>query len=104
MRRWITGRNLGRSQRDEMAPLVWIAAHLGAILAAHVPFQFMDRRCLRSPHDVQGNGLVRVAAKAFHFEIAKLALIASPAFLVIIPAACFEMATSANVDRRGQGT
>ena len=31
----------------------------------------MDRRCLRSPHDVEGNGLVRVAAKAFHFEIAK---------------------------------
>jgi hypothetical protein len=30
----------------------------------------MDRRCLRSAHDVEGNGLVRVAAKAFHFEIA----------------------------------
>jgi hypothetical protein len=30
----------------------------------------MDRRCLRSPHDVEGNGLMRVAAKAFHFEIA----------------------------------
>ena len=30
----------------------------------------MNRRCLRSPHDVEGNGLVRVAAKAFHFEIA----------------------------------
>jgi len=23
------------------------------------------------PHDVEGNGLMRVAAKAFHFEIAK---------------------------------
>ena len=31
----------------------------------------MERRCLRSPHDVEGNGLVRVAAKAFHFEIAE---------------------------------
>jgi hypothetical protein len=31
----------------------------------------MDRRCLRSPHDVEGNGLMRAAAKAFHFEIAK---------------------------------
>jgi len=31
----------------------------------------MDRRCLRSPHDVEGNCLVDVAAKAFHFEIAK---------------------------------
>jgi hypothetical protein len=30
----------------------------------------MDRRCLRSPHDVEGNGLVGVAAQAFHFEIA----------------------------------
>jgi hypothetical protein len=31
----------------------------------------MDRCCLRSPHDFQRNGLVRVAAQAFHFEIAK---------------------------------
>jgi hypothetical protein len=31
----------------------------------------MDRRCLRSPHDVEGNGLMRVAAETFHFEIAK---------------------------------
>jgi hypothetical protein len=30
----------------------------------------MDRRCLRSPHDVEGNGLVRVAAQATDFEIA----------------------------------
>ena len=44
---------------------------------AHVALQFMDWRCLRSPHDVEGNGLVGVAAKAFHFEIATL--IASPA-------------------------
>jgi hypothetical protein len=29
----------------------------------------MDRRCLRSPHDVEGNGLVRVAAKAADFEV-----------------------------------
>jgi hypothetical protein len=31
----------------------------------------MDRCCLRSPHDVEGNGLMGVAAKAFHFEMAK---------------------------------
>ena len=31
----------------------------------------MDRRCLRSPHDVERDGLVRVAAKAFDFEIAE---------------------------------
>ena len=52
-----------------MAPLVGIAADFGALAAAHVAFEFMDRRCLRSPHDVEGNGLMRVAAKAFHFEI-----------------------------------
>jgi len=31
----------------------------------------MDPRCLRSPHDVERHGLMRVAAEAFHFEIAK---------------------------------
>ena len=51
--------------------LYGIAPDSRAILAPHVAFQFMDRRCLRSPHDVEGNGLVRVAAKAFHFEIAE---------------------------------
>jgi hypothetical protein len=29
----------------------------------------MDRRCLRAPHDVERDGLVRVAAETFHFEI-----------------------------------
>jgi len=53
-----------------MAALVRIATNLRAVLASHVPFQLMDRRCLRSPHDVEGNGLVGVAAQAFHFEIA----------------------------------
>jgi hypothetical protein len=33
------------------------------------PFQFMGRRGLRSPRDVEGNGPMRVTAKAFHFEI-----------------------------------
>jgi hypothetical protein len=31
----------------------------------------MNRRCLRSPHDVEGDGLMRVAAKAADFEITK---------------------------------
>ena len=53
-----------------MAPLVGIAPDFGALAAAHVAFEFMDRRRLRSPHDVQRDGLMRVAAKAFHFEIA----------------------------------
>ena len=52
-----------------MAALVRIPPHLRAVAAPHVAFEFMDRRCLGSPHDVEGNGLVRVAAKAFHFEI-----------------------------------
>jgi hypothetical protein len=53
-----------------MASLVSIAPDFRTLAAAHVAFQFMDRRHLRSPHDVEGNGLVRVAAKAFHFEVA----------------------------------
>ena len=58
------------AQRHQMAALVGIAPDLRAVLAAHVAFQFMDRRCLRSPHDVEGDGLMRVAAKASDFEIA----------------------------------
>jgi hypothetical protein len=54
-----------------MAALVGIATDLRAILAAHAALQLMDRRRLRSSHDVQGDGLMRVAAEAFHFEIAK---------------------------------
>src|SRR6476659_610379 len=53
-----------------MAALKGIAANFRAVLAPHVTFQFVNRRSLRSPHDVEGNGLMRVAAKAFHFEIA----------------------------------
>ena len=53
-----------------MAPLVRIAPDLRAVLAPHVALQLMDWRCLRSPHDAESNGLVSVAAKAFHFEIA----------------------------------
>jgi hypothetical protein len=53
-----------------MAAFVVIAAYLRAVLAAHVAFQLTDRRCLRSPHHVEGHGLVRAAAEAFHFEIA----------------------------------
>ena len=48
---------------------VEIAANLRAVLAAHVAFQFMDRRRLRSPHDAARDGLMRAAAKAFHFEV-----------------------------------
>ena len=65
------GADLVWPQRDQMAALVGIAPDFGTLAAAHVAFEFVDRRCLRSPHDVEGNGLMRVAAKAFHFEIAE---------------------------------
>jgi hypothetical protein len=58
------------AQRDQTAALVRITPNLRAVLAAHVALQLMDRRCLRSAHDVDGNSLIRVAAKAFHFEVA----------------------------------
>jgi hypothetical protein len=61
-----------------MAPLIGIAPNFGALAATHIAFEFMDRRCLRSPHDVEGNGLMRVAAKAFHFEMAIAFIDSSP--------------------------
>jgi hypothetical protein len=72
----IVRRNLRRSQRNEVAPLERTTPDLRTVAAPHVAFQFMDRRRLRSPHDVEGNGLMRVAAKPFHFEIAVGARIA----------------------------
>jgi hypothetical protein len=36
-----------------MAPLERIAANVRAVLAAHVPLQFVDRRRLRPTHDIQ---------------------------------------------------
>ncbi|OKO75115.1 hypothetical protein AC629_34320 [Bradyrhizobium sp. NAS80.1] len=52
-----------------MAALVQIAANLRAILAPHVALQFMNRRCLRPPHDVQGDGLIGVATETSDFEV-----------------------------------
>src|SRR5665213_1825728 len=60
---------LGRAQRDEMAALVGVAANLRAILAAHVAFKLVNGSCLRPAHDVQRDGLVRVAAKAFNLKV-----------------------------------
>ena len=57
-----------------MAALVRIAPDLRAVFAPHVPLQFMDRRCLWRAHDVQGIGLVGVAAKAAQFEVAVLGI------------------------------
>ena len=44
--RRIAGSNLGRPERHEVAALVGIAAKLRTVLAAHVTFQFVDRRRL----------------------------------------------------------
>jgi hypothetical protein len=68
-RRRITGRNLGWPQRHEMTALVRVASDLRAIFATHVALQLVDRRRLRPTHNVEGDGLVSVAAKAFDFEI-----------------------------------
>src|SRR5258705_12123078 len=53
-----------------MAALVGVPPDFGALATPHVPLQFMDRCCLRSPHDIEGNGLM-LTTQAFHFEIAK---------------------------------
>ena len=52
-----------------MAALVRIAANLRTVPASHVSFQFVDRGGLWPPHDVERDGLVRVAAEAADFEI-----------------------------------
>ena len=68
--RWrITRRNRRPPQRHQMAPLVRIAGHLRAVLAAHVALKLMDRRRLRAPNDVQGDRLVGIAAEAPDFKI-----------------------------------
>ena len=61
-----------------MAALVRIAAHFRAVLAPHVAFQLMDWRRLGPPHDVEGDGLMGIAAEAADFEIGVPPLIASP--------------------------
>lgn len=53
-----------------MAALVGPSLKPRAILAAHVTLQFMDRRRLRPPDDVERDSLMRVATQALHFEIA----------------------------------
>jgi hypothetical protein len=53
-----------------MAPLERISPDLRAILAAHVAFNLVDGRHLRSPHDCQRHGLMSVTAKAPDFEVA----------------------------------
>ena len=53
-----------------MAALVRVAPDYRTVIAAHVALQLMDRRCLRTPHDVERDGLMGVAAEAADLEIA----------------------------------
>ena len=53
-----------------MAALVGIGTDQRAVLAAQVALKLMDRRCLRSSHDVERNGLIGVATEATDFQIA----------------------------------
>jgi hypothetical protein len=52
-----------------MTPLVGVAANLRAILAAHVPLQFVDRRRLWPADNIQRYRLVGVAAKAANLKV-----------------------------------
>lgn len=56
-------------KRDEMAPLMRIAAHVRTILAPHVPFNFMDWCRLWPTHDVKRNGLMGAAAEAADLKV-----------------------------------
>jgi hypothetical protein len=49
--------------------LIGIAANLRTVLAAHVPFQFVNGRCLWSADDVQRHGLMSVTAEAADLKI-----------------------------------
>jgi hypothetical protein len=52
-----------------MAALIRITAHLGAVFAAHVPFQLVDWRRIRPPHDIERDGLMGVAAEAADLKV-----------------------------------
>src|SRR5262249_35727388 len=69
IRRRIACRNLGAPKRHQMAALIWIAAHFRAILTPHTALQLMDRRRLRSPHDVESDGLMRVTTEAANLKV-----------------------------------
>jgi hypothetical protein len=77
-RRWIKRRNLCWAQCDKVTALVGIAANLRAVPAAHVTFQFVDRRRLRPAHDIQRHRLVRVAPEAADLKV-KIARVQSVA-------------------------
>jgi hypothetical protein len=53
-----------------MAALVRIAAHVRVVFAAHVALRLVDRRFLGAAHDVERDGLVRIATKAANLKVA----------------------------------
>jgi hypothetical protein len=57
-------------QRDQVTTLVRIAPDLRAVLAAHVPLQFVDRRRLRSTDNVERDRRMGVAAEAPDLKVA----------------------------------
>jgi hypothetical protein len=65
----IKGGDLRWPQRHKVAALVGIASNLRAILATHIPLQFMDGRRLGPADDIQRHCLVRVAAEAADLKI-----------------------------------
>jgi hypothetical protein len=52
-----------------MATLERVALTLGAVTAAHIALQFVDRRRLSSAHNVERDGLMGVSAQAFNFKV-----------------------------------
>jgi hypothetical protein len=52
-----------------MAALKRVTLKVGALTAAHVPLQLVDRRRLLPAHDVEGNGLMGATAEAFHLKV-----------------------------------
>jgi hypothetical protein len=52
-----------------MAALVGITPYFGALAATHVAFQHVNRRRLRPAHDIERDGLMRVAAETANLKI-----------------------------------
>ncbi len=52
-----------------MTVLIRVALLAGVALAPHVAVEFVDRRPLRPPDDIQRDSLVGLAAEALHLEV-----------------------------------
>lgn len=63
------GGNLAGSQCHQVTALVGGTLLARAFLASHVPLEFVDRRPLRPPDDVERYRLVRFAAETLHLQV-----------------------------------